>query len=301
MQNKPLAAAGCMLGAMFIISIIDQYMPVIAESSSLWTFHVIRSIMMWAIALVFVAVRGVPLRVNAWRGLAARSVVLSTAMMIYFGALAFMPVAQAAAGLFTSPIWVLVFSVLFFGLRIGPWRVVAVAIGFSGTMMVLAPDPSDISWVALTPILAGAIYAVSAIATREWCPREGALELALGGFAAMIVWGVVGIATVSLLQPAAPDGADGFILRGWVWPNGTVWFWITIQAVFSLIAVVLMTRAYQLAEASYVGVFEYSQLGFAAFFGYLVWSHSLGVMGYIGIAAIAFAGSLIALRGRSAG
>jgi drug/metabolite transporter (DMT)-like permease len=285
---------------MAIISFIDQFLRVIAEGSSLWTFHLIRSVMMWGLALAFVAWRGVPLRVVSWRGLILRSAFLSTAMMIYFGALAFMPVAQAAAGLFTSPIWVLVFSVAFFGLRIGVWRVLAVALGFAGTLMVLAPDPETVSVWIFTPVLAGAVYAVAMIATREWCPDEGSLELSLGGFTAMMIWGVLGVAVLGVVQPEAAAGAEGFLMRGWVWPDAEVWFWIVVQAVGSLVAVVFLTRAYQLAEASYVGVFEYSLLAFSAAFGWLIWGEVLGWSGYVGIVAIALGGAIIALRGKTA-
>ncbi len=74
--------------------------------------------------------------------------------------------------------------------------------------------------------------------------------------------------------------------------------WTVVQAVGSLVAVLLLTRGYQLAEASLVSVFEYSVLGFSALFGWLVWGDVLGPAGLLGLALIAGAGSLIALRGR---
>jgi drug/metabolite transporter (DMT)-like permease len=300
MQNRPLAAAGAILTGMVIISVIDQFLRVIAEGSSLWTFHLIRSAMMWAMALAFVMWRGVPLRVVSWRGLVFRSVFLSIAMMIYFGALAFMPVAQAAAGLFTSPIWVLIFSVVLFGLRIGAWRIFAVLLGFAGILAVLSPDPATVGLVTFAPVLAGAIYGIAMISTREWCPEEGTLEMTLAGFTAMWLWALGGVIVVAFLAPDAPAGPDGFLLRGWVMPTAEVWFWLVVQAAGSLVAVVFLTRAYQLAEASYVGVFEYSLLGFSALFGWLVWGEVLGWTGLAGIAAIAAGGAIIAWRGREA-
>ena len=300
MQNRPLAAAGAILTGMAIISVIDQFLRVIAADSSLWTFHLIRSVMMWGLALAYVVWRGTPLRVVSWRGMVFRSVFLSSAMMIYFGALAFMPVAQAAAGLFTSPIWVLVFSVVFFGLRIGVWRVLAVGLGFVGILAVLSPDPATVGPLTFVPVLAGAFYAIAMISTREWCPEEGSLEMTLAGFTAMWLWGLVGVIVVGLVGPEAPAGADGFVMRGWVWPTAEVWFWLWVQAAGSLVAVMFLTRAYQLAEASYVGVFEYALLGFSALFGWLVWGEVLGWVGLIGIAMIAAGGVIIALRSRTA-
>ncbi|MEM8851420.1 MAG: DMT family transporter, partial [Pseudomonadota bacterium] len=227
---------------------------------------------------------------------AKRSAFTSSAMIIYFGALGFLPVAEAAAGLFTAPIFVLIFSVLFFGLSVGPVRIVAVLVGFAGVIAVLAPDPATVTWLTFLPVAAGAFYAVSAIGTREWCPDETALVISLGVFTAMALWGIAGISVIALI-----GGGDTFLTRGWVTPSGQVLFWTSVQAVGSLIAVVLLTRGYQLAEASKASVFEYSVLGFSALFGWLIVGDLLSPLGYLGLFAIAASGTVIALRGRRAG
>ncbi|MEM1506541.1 EamA family transporter, partial [Domibacillus sp. 8LH] len=71
---------------------------------------------------------------------AARPAIHCTAMLVYFGALALLPVAQVAAGLFTAPIFVLVISRFVYGERIGPVRVLAVLTGFAGVLLVLGPE-----------------------------------------------------------------------------------------------------------------------------------------------------------------
>lgn len=294
MQNRPLIAAAHIMTAMAIIGLIDQFIRVIAIDSSLWTFHLLRSVMIWAIALTWLAISRKRLEVVSWRGVLARSAFNATGLLIYFGALGFLPVAQAAAGLFSAPIFVLILSVALFRLRIGPVRIVAAFTGFAGVLMVLAPDVSTLSPAAFVPLAAGLFYAMAAIATREWCPDEHALTLTLGGFAFMGLWGLLGIVSIAV---AGGEGAD-FLTRGWVWPTPEVLWWCIVQALGSLIAVVLLTRGYQLAEASLVSVFEYSVLGFSALFGLLVWGDVLSVPAMLGLLFIAAAGSLIALRGR---
>ncbi|CTQ50422.1 DMT family transporter [Jannaschia donghaensis] len=289
--NRPLASAGVILTAMAILAFVDQYVSVIAETSSLWTFHLLRSAMMFALAGAFVAVARRRLRVHNWRGLLGRSAFNSTAMMIYFGSLGFMPVAQAAAGLFTAPIWILLFSVGLFGLRVGPVRIAAVFIGFVGVLLVLSPDLSEVTPLTFVPAAAGAFYAVSAIATREWCPRERALELTLGIFAFQACWGLGGVLLTG--------GGDTFLTRGWVMPTPEIWGLLVMQAVGSLTGVVLLVRGYQLAEASLASVFEFSVLLFSALFGWLLLGQVLGPLGLAGLGLIALAGSLIALRGRT--
>ncbi len=298
MQNRPLAAATYVLTGMAIIGWIDQFVRVIAETSSLWSFHLMRTTMIWGLVLVWLGLSGGRLRVVNWRGLALRSGTMSIAMIIYFGALAFIPVAQAVAGLFTSPIWVLIFSVAFFGLRIGFWRVLAVVLGFAGIVLVLSPDPETLSPLVFMPVVAGAFYAVAVLGTRAWCPKDGALELSLGIFTAMAVWGgVVGV-VLSLTAPDIPQGDAAFLYRGLVWPDAQALFWTFVQAIGSLIAVICLTRGYQLAEASYVTVFEYSLLIFSAVFGYMVWGDLVTPLGWLGFAMIVNAGMIIAWRAR---
>ena len=62
-----------------------------------------------AMALLVLAARPLGLRLGArnLRAVVARSAIHGFAMVIYFGALAFLPVALVAAGLFTAPIFVL--------------------------------------------------------------------------------------------------------------------------------------------------------------------------------------------------
>jgi drug/metabolite transporter (DMT)-like permease len=233
-------------------------------------------------------------RVTAWWGVVRRSAVLSAAMMIYFGSLGFVTVAEAAAGLFTAPIWVLFLSVMAFGLRIGPERIGAVLLGFAGVVAVLAPDPDDLSALTFLPVLSGAFYAVSAIATREWCAGETALALTLGSFGALGLWGLGGIGVIGLIGPG-----DGFLTRGWVTPDAKVWTLCAVQAVGSLTAVLLLTLGYQLAEASKASIFEYSVLGFSAWFGWLLRGDVLSPVGICGLLAIALAGGIVAWSDRA--
>ncbi|MCY3996916.1 MAG: hypothetical protein OXF07_12315, partial [Rhodobacter sp.] len=53
-------------------------------------------------------------------------------------------------------------------------------------------------------------------------------------------------------------------------------------------------RGYLLAEATFVTVFEYTLLVFAAFWGYVVLNDRLDIMGAVGIALIMLSGGFLA-------
>lgn len=298
--NRPLAAAGLMALAAVLIGFTDNFVRLIAEHQSLWQFHAARTAFAGPMMLAAGPVLGLRLRPTRWRGVLVRSGLMSTAMVVYFGCLAFLPVAEVAAALFTAPIFVLLISRFAFGERFGPRRLFAVLLGFAGIVLMLHPGAGAIRPVALAPIAAAALYALSNIATRRWCAGESAATLTLGFFLALGLWGLAGLALASLVPHAVPPGADGFILRGWAPPDALFVKITLMQAAGSLVGVGLMARAYQLAEASQVAVFEYLLLIASAIWGVILWQQSFPPSALLGMAAIVTAGSIIALRTRVA-
>ena len=302
LPDRTLAAAALVLGYAVIIGFTDNYVRVIAEEGGLWQFHATRSVMAWMILLALLAPMGLRLRPRNLRAVVARSAIHGSGMLIYFGALAFLPVALVAAGLFTAPIFVLLISGFAFGHHIGPVRIAAVAVGFVGVVMVLGPQAlGGASLAAILPVAAGALYALGNVATREWCAEETAETLLGGFFLALGVLGAIGMAVLSVWPLDVPEGPAGFVMRGPVWPSGTFLFWTFVQAAGSLLGVGMMIRAYQLADAGRVSVFEYVILPASAAWSWLIWGETLTPLAIAGMVLIAVAGMMIALRARSQG
>jgi drug/metabolite transporter (DMT)-like permease len=292
--NRTLAAFGAVLIYACVIAFTDNFVRVIAAEAGLWQFHMTRT----AMALVLLALLAVPLRLKLRperaRAVLARSAIHGAAMVIYFGALAFLPVAQVAAGLFTAPIFVLLIRRLVYGAAVTPVQVLAVGIGFLGVVMVLGPEAvSGATFAALLPVIAGALYAMGNIATREWCQGESAETLVAGFFGMLGVIGVLGMAVLWAVPMAVPAGAEGFLQRGPVWPSGTFLWWTFVQAAGSLLGVGMIIKAYQIADASKVSVFEYVILPASAGWGFFLWEEKLTWLAVAGMALIALAGVLI--------
>ncbi|MEZ5779157.1 MAG: DMT family transporter [Paracoccaceae bacterium] len=298
-ENRTLAAAGAILMYAVTIAFTDNYVRLIVTTHGLWQFHATRTVMACAILLALTVFFSVDLRPKRWRGVIARSILHGLAVLLYFGCLALLPVAVAAAGLFTAPIFVLLILRFAFGQRIGPFRVLAVAVGFAGAVLVLGPQGGTAtSVVAFVPVVAAALYALGNIATRAWCDGESAGTLTLGFFVALGIFGALGLLVLAIWQPEAPAGADGFALRGWVRPTPTFLALTFLQAAGSLFAIAMMVRAYQVAEASRVAVFEYVVLPASAFWSWALWGELLSVRAIAGMTLIFLAGLIIALRGR---
>ncbi|ADE84215.1 protein of unknown function DUF6, transmembrane [Rhodobacter capsulatus SB 1003] len=296
-KNHTAQAAAAISAYALIIGFTDNYVRVIASEIGLWQFHLTRSLMVAGLLALAVPLFRLDLRPRNFRAVAARSVVHGVAMLCYFGGLGFLPVPQVAAGLFTAPIFVLLITRFFYGERIGLVRILAVAVGFAGILLVLGPEAARLGPAAAIPVLGGALYALGNIATQRWCPGEGAVTLTAGFFAMLGVLGGAGLLLLALF-PMAGEGPLAFILRGPALPSGTVLFWVFVQALGSLVAVSLMVKGYQLADATRAAVFEYVVLPAAALWGFLLWGEVPGLREWAGMALIWLAGVAIVLRGR---
>lgn len=296
MKHHPVKAATSMVGAMAIIGLIDNYIAVIARDISLWQFQVLRAAMGVPVLCLLAFIGWVVVRpVRLWAVL-VRNGLIAIGMLFYFSALAFVPIAQALAGLFVAPIFVLLISVFAFGEKVGPLRVLAVLAGFAGVLIVLGPDEGGFSWITLLPALGGLFYAMGSVATQRLCPDETVPAMLVGLLSVQASFGLIALVGLWWVAPEAAAGADGFLTRGWTSPSAQTWVLIGVQAVGSMIGVGLLISAYQNGEPSFVAVFEYSVFIFGPVSAYLLFGQTVSMLQIFGIVLIAAAGSLIALR-----
>lgn len=294
--NAPFAAANTMLAAMAVIGVIDNVVPVLAQQVGVWQFFIMRTALsVPMIALLAVLGMGA-MAPRRWGAVALRSLLAGISMVFYFIAVGLMPIAQAIAGLFTSPVFIILISVLFMGLRIGRFRVIAILLGFSGTLFVLQPDPQDFDWMILVPVAGGFFYALSVIATRSLCEGESTLSMLLGMLLAQAFLGILALAGLAVWPLEVLPGADGFVTRQWVWPVWEIAPWVVVHAVGSLVGVFLLIKAYQLGEASFVAVFEYSVMIVGPGVAWLVYGQVVDGWQIFGIGLIILAGAVITVR-----
>ncbi|MCK0169599.1 DMT family transporter [Aliiroseovarius sp. S1123] len=296
--DRPLAAAGFIFAAMFFLGFFDNLVRQIAPELGLWQFHLMRTVMAFGLFALMSLSDRVRLRpIRAW-AVMVRGGLAALAMLFYFGGLGFLPVGQVASGLFTAPIWVMLISALFFGKPIGFTRMGAALVGFVGVVIVLDPFSEGIRPAVVVPMAAGFFYALGAIATRQWCEGESALSMLAAFFLCLGVFGAIGTVIMTVWPHEVPSGADGFILRGVVWPSGWALFITFLQAFGSILGVGLLFRGYQLGDPAQVAIYEYSLLGFAAAWSFVLYGDRLGSSAVLGMVLIVVSGVVITLRSR---
>ena len=279
-----------------IFGFSDNLTMLVSDQVSVGQFHFSRSLI--AMFMVFGLGRAFGLSVipKYWKPILIRTFFMVTSMLLYFGVMPMMPIAEAGAGLFTSPIFVLIFSTIFFKERIGWRRIVAVIIGSCGVLLVLQPGANSFTVYQIMPMMAGACYALGSIITYRYLREESPLAILMSFIVSIGLCGFL-ITTLLTVFPIAPGLVEQapFLFKGWQSVDGSFWLWMFIIAALATTALSLMTRAYQLTQTSYAAIFEYAYLISVGLFSWLFWGIVPNYLSAVGIFLIIFAGVIIVL------
>lgn len=286
--------------AVFFFSVNDTAIKFLSGGYALHEVVLIRSLVGLVILMALIA----PLT-DGWAIMRTQRLVLHLirgfcvvlANMTFFLGLAAMPLADAVAIFFVSPLIITVFSVLFLREQVGPRRWAAIAVGFIGVVIMLRPGTASFQYASLLPLLAAVAYAGLHMLTRLIGRTESAATMA---FYIQIVF----IAVCLLIGLAVGDGRFGdqtdpslrFLLRAWEWPAYGdvplflfVGFGVAVGGYF-------ISQAYRVAEAAVVAPFEYLALPLSVLWGILVFDEWPDAIAYLGMLLIFGAGLFIVWR-----
>ena len=286
--------AVCAAVSVLFFSANDVAIKFLSGGYALHQVVLIRSVPGLAIVIAVIApltdgwaiVRTKRLHMHVLRGLC-----VVFANMTFFLGLAAMPLADAVAIFFVSPLLITIFSVLFLGETVGPKRWTAIAVGFVGVLIMLRPGTGAFQIASLLPFFAAFCYAGIHIITRYIGGTESAGTMA---FYIQIMFILVCLA----MGLAVGDGRFGdqgdpslvFLLRAWSWPV------VADYPVFAIIGVgiglggYLISQAYRVAEASFVAPFEYLALPMSVIWGMAFFDEFPAMLDYVGMALILGAG-----------
>ena len=300
-EDRPGLAAGMLMTGLAILALQDSLARLLGEHISFWQFQAIRAscnvVLLLTFARLFMG--GWPRRpVRPW-AVAARVTAMVMATVLFFGGLPKVTIVEMAAGLYTYPIFVTILSAVFLGERIGLRRIGAVLAGAAGAMLILQPGGSEFEPVKLMPVAAGFAYGCNVIITRRWCRGENAVTMALAIAGSVMMVSTIGCLVLAVvILPQSLREELPYLTHGWrdaaAWIFGATIFCSALNAS----ANVLLTKAYQSAESSWLAPFDYSYLIFAAVMGLLLFGTLPGPWQVLGMALIAGSGIFTAWRER---
>ena len=183
-----------------------------------------------------------------------RAVIGAISLTTTFAAFSIMPMAETTVLLFTASLFIPVLGVIFLRERVGPYRWVAVAIGFVGVVVMAGPAGNVNALGIAVALFAALMHATLQIILR-YLGRYERPETVTFYFL------VIGTLVTALPLPfvsVTPTMAEVPLLFG-VGLSGAAAQW-------------LLSTAFRCAPAAVVTVFNYSSIVWATLFGWMIWN-----------------------------
>ncbi len=221
-----------------------------------------------------------------------RSSVGVTSMALWFSCLALIPLPEALAIGYASPLVTVVFAALFLGETVRIYRWSAVLVGFIGILIILAPRLS--------------LGALAGAGTNETIGALAALGSAFTAAAAMVlIRRLITTESTPSIVVYFSLIASGFSLLtlpwGWVVPNAWEAWMLILSGLLGGVGQILMTESYRHADASTIATFDYSGMIWGLLVGYLLFAETAETSVLIGTAIVIAAGLFIIWRERRIG
>ncbi|MEM6460942.1 MAG: DMT family transporter [Pseudomonadota bacterium] len=191
----------------------------------------------------------------------------------YYMALVAMPIADATAIFFISPMIVTVLSALFLQEKVGARRWAAVLIGFSGVIIIVRPGSGLLDAVALLPVFAALSYALSQIIARRIGKTQTGTSLAFLSMAVFVaVSGFFGFLFSDGIDTEIEHKSFDFLLGAWSTPGLFDCLLIAICGIIAAVGFYCLSQAYRIAPASAVAPFEFVAMPLAVLWGVVIWA-----------------------------
>jgi S-adenosylmethionine uptake transporter len=188
---------------------------------------------------------------------------ISAATAFVYG-LKHIPLANAMAISFTEPLFATILAVVLLHEKLSRYCVIALVIGFVGTMIVLRPNATDFNVHTLYILLAALIWSLDNIVIKLLGRTESSVQYLF----------YISFFSTIFSMPLA--------IQKWQTPE--VWQapWIMALAVFYFIHLMAVFKAFQYAHISNLAPFDFSKLVVSTLLGYVIFGEAVALRVVIG-------------------
>ena len=208
-----------------------------------------------------------------------RSLYGTIGMVLNFGAVILLPLAEATVMNFTTPIWATMLAILLLKEHVGVWRWSAIVLGFAGIVIIAQPGGGHFPLYGALVGLGGAfMVALISIQIADLNRTDKPLTI-------VFYFALFSVPMTALALPfvmTRHDGAD--------------WALLFAIGAFGLVGQLLLTAALRFGAVASVIVMDYSQLFWATLYGWTLFATLPPASTWLGAPLIIAAGLVIAWR-----
>lgn len=229
--------------------------------------------------------RGQELRLHIWRALG-----ICSSTLCFFAAIQVMPQVDALAIFFTMPLLVTLLAPWMLGEKIGWRRLSAIGVGMLGALIIIQPGRSPFGSIAILPLMAALGFACYLLITRKLA-RSSSTHKGVSVFTMQFYSGVFGSLMILLLIILMqPFNLAAFNVQ---WPEFWQWRQLILVGVLASVGHVMVTKAFQYADASVLAGFQYTELISAAVLGWWLFGDIPTLNTWVGSAILVGSGLYI--------
>lgn len=278
-RGQHLRAALLMLGSTMLFGLMTVAIRLASETLHTFEIAFFRNFFGLVAALPLLLRHGPDLlKTSQWPRYVFRCAIGVVSMLCGFWAIGHLPLAQAVALSYSTPIFVTIAAVVFLHEQVRGRRWAAVALGFVGVMIIVRPGTAGFSAGTLVALAAAVLSGIVSIQIKQLSKVEPADRIVL---LTTLLW-----VPMSLL-PA---------LTVWEWPRGIAWVWVIAAGFLGTGGHMLWTRALKLGDVSALTPISFMQLPIVAVAGWLLFQERLDRWTAMGAGVIFAANAYIAHR-----
>jgi drug/metabolite transporter (DMT)-like permease len=278
-RGQPMRAALLMLGSTVFFGMMAVAIKLASQSLHVFEVAFFRNFFGLMAALPLVMRHGPAFfKTTQTPRYLVRCAIGIASMFAGFWAIGHLPLAQAVALSYSTPIFVTIAAVIFLHEQVRARRWAAVALGFVGVLIIVRPGTAEFSAGTLVALAAAVLSGIVSIQIKQLSRTEPADRIVL---LTTLIW------VPMSLFPA---------LMVWEWPRGIVWLWVIAAGVLGTGGHMLWTRALKLGDVSALTPISFMQLPLVAIAGWLLFQETLDRWTVVGAAVIFAANAYIAHR-----
>jgi drug/metabolite transporter (DMT)-like permease len=265
-RQASLKGIGCMLLGGFFLTVNDAIQKWMTDDFPRGELLAVRG-MFVMIPILFLAWRlgGIStLRIHSGRGQAVRAILVCTTSFLFITALSFMPLADAIALTFVSPLILTGLAAVTLGEPVGWHRWMAILVGFVGVIVMLRPGTGVVQWAAAFPLGVAFLGAVRDVVTRRMHDTESTIAIMFYLF----------LAVIAVYSTTAA--------YGWKPISGPQLALFAANGLVLGLAHYFLIEALRLTGAAVIAPYKYITLVWALLFGFALWGDSPDVWMMVG-------------------